>query len=328
MSQATPLLSMILIFFAGLTAAQDQQAAQKQKSGNKVSQRRQNQHPPKIDGATVEVYKTVGDVELNAWIFQPATVDKKANRPVAVFFFGGGWKSGSPSQFVPHCQHLAERGMVGIVVDYRVASRHNVKMTSCVADAKSAIRWVRENADRLGIDPNRIVAGGGSAGGHLAAATALLNDFDEPTDNKKTSCRPNAMLLFNPALVLAPIAGQQFFDEAKVERFRQNSGGEPEKVSPYHSVSTKVPPAIIFHGKSDTTVPYRTVELFTKKMTENGNRCELVGYEGQGHGFFNARNSGGYYQKTVAEMDRFLVSLGYLDPVKPEITPATKTNAK
>lgn len=330
MGRTNSLLSLTLVLLIGLAAeAQDKPAGKKPAAENKPSVRQQKQHPPKIADANVEVYKTVNDVELNAWIFQPKPTDKKANRPAAVFFFGGGWRSGSPTQFVPHCQYLAERGMVGIVVDYRVSSRHNVKMTACVADAKSAIRWVRQNADRLGIDPERIVAGGGSAGGHLAAATALLTDFDDPADNKKVSCQPNAMLLFNPALVLAPVDGQQFFDEAKVARFKQASGADPEKISPYHSVSANVPPTIIFHGKADTTVPYATADLFANRMKQYGNRCVMVGYEGQGHGFFNAKRSGDvYYRKTVAEMDKFLVSLGYLDAVVPKTTSSSPSRAK
>ncbi len=320
----------MLVLLVGLVAvAQEQPAKQKRKASAKATQRQPKQYPPEIAEAQVEVYKTVGDVELNVWIFEPKTSDKTSKRPAAVFFFGGGWRSGSPTQFVPHCQHLVQRGVVGIVVDYRVSSRHNVKMTACIADAKSAIRWVRENADRLGVDPDRIVAGGGSAGGHLAAATALLPEFDESTDNMKISCRPNAMLLFNPALVLAPVDGQQFFDEERAERFKDASGVDPVKVSPYHNVSANAPPAIIFHGKSDTTVPYATAELFARKMVDNGNRCELVGYEGQRHGFFNANKAGDeYYQKTVAEMDRFLTSLGYLDATRTERSLPTSSRSK
>jgi acetyl esterase/lipase len=316
MDRIRVLLPVVLMLLIGLPVASQEDAPAKNKNTNqnRVGQRQQRQYPPQIDDAEAEVYKTVGDVKLNAWIFQPKNDNANVKRPAAVFFFGGGWRSGSPTQFVPHCRHLAEQGMIGIVVDYRVSSRHNVKMTACVADAKSAIRWVRENSQRLGIDPDRIVAGGGSAGGHLAAATALLTDFAEPSENQDVSCKPNALLLFNPALVLAPVEGHdEFFDPAKVERFKQTSGTDPVKVSPYHGIASNEPPTIIFHGKADTTVPYATAALFAEQMQKKGNRCELVGYEGQGHGFFNANRKGDeYYKKTVAEMDKFLRSLGYL----------------
>jgi acetyl esterase len=270
----------------------------------------QKKYPPHFEGARAEVYKTIGDVKLSLHIFEPAT-GPKTNRPAIVFFFGGGWTSGSPTQFETQCRHLAARGMVAITADYRVGSRHQVKPTACVADAKSALRWVRANASRLGLDSNRIAAGGGSAGGHLAAAIATLPDFDEPSEDKKISSIPNALVLFNPALVLAPLPGlelKNIGDRVPAERL----GTAPEKISPAHHVKRGTPPAIIFHGKVDTTVPYATAEAFTKAMQNAGNRCELVGYEGMGHGFFNYGRNGGRYDETVAAMDKFLVSLGWL----------------
>ena len=203
-----------------------------------------------------------------------------------MFFFGGGWTSGSPQQFEKQCQYFASRGMVAITADYRVASRQQVKPVQCVADAKSAIRWVRKNAARLGVDPNRIVASGGSAGGHIAACTAVVPGLDEPGEDTSISAVPNAAVLFNPALVLAPLEG------LNLERFESRVGAErmgiePQKLSPAHNVRAGAPPMIIFHGKADTTVPYATAEAFAAKMKAAGNRCELVGFDGQAHGFFN-----------------------------------------
>ncbi len=268
-------------------------------------------YPPVFAGARSEVYKEIGDVKLSLSIFEPAAGSKTA-RPAIVFFFGGGWTNGNPKQFEQHCRHLASRGMVAITADYRVASRHQVKVTACVADAKSAIRWVRENAERLGIDPDRIAAGGGSAGGHLAAAAATLPMFDEPTENRQVSSVPNALVLFNPALVLAPFEGialEDFESRVPAERL----GADPVKLSPVHHVKKGAPPAIIFHGRADTTVPYSTAQGFTRVMQTAGNRCELAGFDGQAHGFFNyGRGDGTGYRATVAAMDAFLVSLGYL----------------
>ena len=141
-------------------------------------------------GAHAEVYKTIGDTRLELFLFTLEGHQPTDHRPAIVFFFGGGWNNGTPKQFEPHCRMLAAQGMVAITADYRVASRHQVKVVDCVRDAKSAVRWVRQNAQRLGIDPQRIAAGGGSAGGHLAAATATLPEFDEPTEDAKISSRP------------------------------------------------------------------------------------------------------------------------------------------
>jgi arylsulfatase A-like enzyme/acetyl esterase/lipase len=286
---------------------------------SRASSRRDLQ-PSVLTGARTEVYKRVDETELRMHIFEPAD-GAKTNRAAIVFFFGGGWNSGSPQQFEEHCRHFAERGMVAMAADYRVRSRHGVQVVSCVADAKSAIGWVRENAGRLGIDPHRIAAGGGSAGGHLAAATATLPGFDEaagadrnvraPRDVAVSSV-PDALVLFNPALALAPLAGF----EARELEFRMSEerlGADAKALSPAHHVKTGVPPTIIFHGREDQTVPYASVEVFARLMREAGNRCELVGYDGQGHGFFNVGRSGErYFRETLARADEFLVSLGFL----------------
>lgn len=269
-------------------------------------------YPPDLPGAMAEVYKTIGGVELKLWIFTSEGHRGADRKPAIVFFFGGGWTSGSPKQFEQQCKHLASRGMVAITADYRVASRHQVKVADCVRDAKSAIRWVRSNSRRLGIDPNRIAAGGGSAGGHLAAATAILPDLEEPGEDSRVSSRSNSLVLFNPALVLAAVS-EAGLDKAAFAKLADRVGTEPEAVSPYHHVKRGAPPTIIFHGKADTTVPYRTVEAFARKMTAAGNRCELEGYDGQTHGFFNyGRGNSEYFEKTLKRADQFLVSLGYL----------------
>lgn len=265
-------------------------------------------YPPNLPDARVETYKTVDGVQLKLWIFSPKNHHPTNCLPAIVFFFGGGWSSGSPQQFEEQCRYLAGRGMVAITADYRVKTRQNVKPFQCVEDARSAIRWVRANATKLGIDPNRIAAGGGSAGGHLAACTVFITEFDVPTENKNISAMPNALVLFNPALVLAPLDVYKFAgngERAAEERF----GTKPEKISPAHHVKPGAPPTIIFHGKADTTVPYITAEAFTAVMKKAGNRCELVGFDGATHSFFNREP---FFTQTLKAADTFLVSLGWL----------------
>jgi acetyl esterase len=270
-------------------------------------------YPPMLPGAQVESYKTIGDTKLNLYVYYPQGHKPTDQRAAIVFFFGGGWTNGSPGQFEQHCKHLAARGMVAMTADYRVASRHQVKAVSCVADAKSAIRYVRKEAARLGIDPKRIVAAGGSAGGHIAACTGVLGGFDESSENASVSSVPNALALFNPAVVLAAAEGLTSANQERVAALKERMGVEPRALSPYHNVRQGAPPTIIFHGKADTTVPYATAEMFAKAMTDAGNTCTLVGYEGQAHGFFNyGRGGNEHYEKTIAALDEFLVGLGYI----------------
>ncbi|MCP5540705.1 MAG: alpha/beta hydrolase [Akkermansiaceae bacterium] len=279
-------------------------------------------YPPEMTGAKVEVYREIDGVKLNAYVFEPSGHQASDKRPAAVFFFGGGWKGGTPGQFLPQCAHLAKGGMVAISVDYRVKSRQEVAPQDCVRDAKAAIRWVRANAARLGVDPDRIAAGGGSAGGHLAAAVALVPGFEEG-DHSEVSSMPNALLLFNPAVILAPVEGHP--DILPAEKFAdlaERMNGKAKEISPYHFVRAGLPPSIIFHGTNDDAVPFPTVQLFQQAMAAAGNRCELKAYEGQPHGFFNPGRGEGepraeatrrYYQ-TLEQLDAFLTSLGYLKP--------------
>ncbi|MCH7228286.1 alpha/beta hydrolase [Haloferula sp. A504] len=256
-------------------------------------------YPPDPADARVETYREVDGVKLRLWIFGES--DPAEPKPAIVFFFGGGWKSGSPAQFEPQARHFAERGMIAITADYRVASRHQAKPIDCVSDAKAAIAWTRENAGRLGIDPARIAAAGGSAGGHIAACTGTVSGFGSDE-------RPNAMILFNPACTLAPIAGwdpKGFGTNVPAERL----GAEPEAISPSHHIGKHTPPTLILHGKKDTTVPYDSVQAFDELMHKAKRDCKLVGYEGQGHGFFNR---GKPYDQTLAKADRFLVGLGWI----------------
>jgi len=277
-------------------------------------------YPPVLEGAHTEVYKTVGDVKLNMYLYFPkdhvlAHEGRGGfkRRPAIVFFFGGGWRGGSPTQFMHHCQYLASRGMVAMTADYRVASRHNVKAVDCVRDAKSAVRWVRHNSERLGIDANRIVAAGGSAGGHLAACTGVIDGFEEATEQPSVSSCPNAMALFNPAVVLAPISGKFEGDSRKLKDLGDRMGVKPEQLSPYHHIRKGAPPSIVFHGVADVTVPFETAKLFANRMKEVGNRCELNSYPGRGHGFFNySAKDNQPYHSTLSQLDAFLVSLGYL----------------
>jgi acetyl esterase/lipase len=243
--------------------------------------------PDELPGARPYVYKETPQGELRLHVFTPSQAPEKS--PAIVFFFGGGWRAGTIKQFVPHSQHLASRGMVAIVADYRVSGRHKTTPAEAIADAKSALRWVREHADELGVDPTRVVAAGGSAGGHLAAATALVPGFEDETHG---DAQPNALLLFNP-VVLVP------------ERFSELSA----KISPLTYVRKGVPPALIFHGAADTTVPISTVHEFCKQMTAVGNKCKVESTPDATHGFFNRSP---HLEQTMERMDRFLTELGYL----------------
>ncbi|MEK0451852.1 MAG: Acetylxylan esterase precursor [Verrucomicrobiota bacterium] len=249
--------------------------------------------------AETRVYKKAGDRELRLHIEKPADWKATDKRPAIVFFFGGGWVGGTPEQFRPQSEYFAGRGIVGIRVEYRTIPKgEKGPPLVCCADAKSAMRYVRGHAAELGVDPARIAAAGGSAGGHLAAFTALVPGLDDPADDLKISCKPDALLLFNPVFNNGP---GQWGHERVGERFRE--------FSPAHNIAKGAPPTIVFLGDSDKLIGVPVLREYEAAMKAAGARCDAHVYPGAGHGFFNKDP---HKSQTIEESDKFLVSLGWL----------------
>jgi acetyl esterase len=256
------------------------------------------------------IYKTIGATELKVFIYRPAGLRSNEKPPAIIFFFGGGFVGGKVTQFVPQCKYLAERGLVAMVADYRVKSRQDATPFECVADAKSAIRWLRIHADELGIDGNRIVASGGSSGGNIAVCTALIKGLDEKEEDLSVSSVPDALVLFNPPLNMV-----ESIKNPK-ELFRERSDRVTE-ISPYHHISSEAPPMIIFHGTKDSSVPFRQAVVFCDEMKKYGNRCELVPFEERDHGFFNwDKGDNPDFFSTMDYTVKFLISIGYMNEEK------------
>ena len=248
------------------------------------------------------LYKTTPQGELNMHVFSPAgEMQAAVLRPCVVFFFGGGWKSGTYAQFVPQAEYLASRGIIAACADYRIASIHKTLPDCAVEDAKSAIRWVRGHAVELGVDPDKVIAAGGSAGGHLAACTALCPGFDAATDDKAISAKPNALVLFNPALNIATLFKERANTQSPI------SLEMAEAITPNSFVSKDTPPAILFFGGAD---PLKAGgDEYVSKARALGLRAEMWSAPAMPHGFFNRTP---WIQVTARQMDQFLVSLGYL----------------
>lgn len=246
------------------------------------------------------IYKKVGDVELDLFIEKPADWKDSDKRSAIIFFFGGGWVGGTPEQFKTQSEYFATRGMVGIRVHYRVIPKGDKgPPVVCCNDAKSAMRWVRMNAAKLGVDPDRIAASGGSAGGHLAAFASMVGGMDDPTDELKISPRADALVLFNPVFDNGPEKG--YGGTRFGERFKE--------FSPAHNITSEAPPTIVFLGGKDDLIPVSVLDRFKANMDKAGVRCETRIYDGMPHGFFNREP---YKTATLIEADRFLASLGWL----------------
>jgi len=243
---------------------------------------------------TTVIYKEINDVQLEMVVYQPQ-LRFDAPVPAIVFFFGGGWVGGNPDHFALQAEYLASRGMVAICPDYRTKSKHGTTPFESVKDAISAMRYLKIHGTEMGIDTSRIVASGGSAGGHLAACTALIDDVEEETDNKNIAPDPFALVLFNPVVD----TGKKGYGQEKLD-------GREFEISPVHHITQNVPPTLIMHGKADEVVAYENVKRFQEVMKQEGNECVLKGYKKQGHGFFNYHRKPRFFRKTLQRTETFL----------------------
>lgn len=254
----------------------------------------------KLAPSRTVVYKKVGDRELALHVFEPAGHKATDARPCFVTIHGGGWTGGNPQRMYPFAAHYMKQGLVGISVQYRLhQAKAGVTVFDCVKDARSAIRYLRAHAQEFGIDPQKIIVSGGSAGGHLAAATALFDGVNEEGEDLSVSPRPNALVLLFPVIDCS----KEGYGQAKI-------GDRWQEISPLHHVRAGVPPTLTFHGTGDTVTPFAGAKAFHESMQKLGNRSELVVNEGGVHGYLMRDRT--LLDDTLARSDAFLASLGLL----------------
>ncbi len=254
------------------------------------------------EAGTVEevAYKTVDQGDLKMQIHLPKDWKPADRRPAILFFFGGGWRVGSTSQFKTQAEYFASRGLVTARADYRVQTRHGTSASEAVEDAFSALRWLQEHADQYGIDPSKIIASGGSAGGHLAACTGMAPE-SAPTANPAPApapARPCALILFNPVLAI---------DDPRILRAARVSEEVGLQISPTLHVDAQTPPTLLLYGTDDPLEAQAQPYLDAAKKA--GVRAELYTARDVSHGFFNREP---WKTRTIIRADEFLESLGYL----------------
>ena len=243
------------------------------------------------------VYREIAGRELKLHVFLPEGWKPTDRRPCFHIIHGGGWGGMDPSRMYPFAADFARRyGMVAVAPEYRLyRPDRSVSVFDCVDDANASVRYLRTHAAELGIDPERLVVSGASAGGHLAVGTAL---FAGEGDAAKAS-RPNALVLLFPVIDTS----KDGYGQAKIgERWRE--------LSPMHQVRPGLPPTLTFHGTGDTTTPFAGAKAFHEKMVAAGNRSELEVNEGGVHGYLMREEA--LYEATISRTAEFLQSLGIL----------------
>jgi|GEM_PF-351362 len=262
----------------------------------------------KVGDHVVYIYAIAGGKPLKAYVFQPKSGQNTHRHPAIALFHGGGWAIGDPEWAFGLARHFASLGMVSVAIQYRLSDQLSITPLEAMADARAAIRWIRGNAIRFGIDPAQIAAYGWSAGAHLAASAAV---FDDTTPSTTISCVPNALVLKSPAVFLeADMWAQQLL----VAR------ADISSISPATHIRKNLPPTLLLEGRHDTVTPINGVCLFCDRMRNAGNRCDLKIFERVGHLFTPDSLRDDEWPKpdpnveaqALTATDEFLTSLGFL----------------
>jgi len=263
--------------------------------------------PLSIPGSEPFVFRKIGDVELRLHVVKPTGWTAGDKRPAFIYYFGGGWTSGTPESGMRLAKWAASKGMVGILPDYRTRNRFQTTPEDCISDGRAAVRWIGEHAAELGVDPAKLIATGGSAGGHVAAWTAITAAGPAAND-PAPALVPAAVVLINP------VTDTKNGGYGGNKRFG-NKAARALAASVPDQMQAKMPPTLVFHATADATVPYANSVAFRDRLVATGNRCELVTFEGLGHAYFSSKfgEAGkAAYEKTIADTSAFLTSLGLL----------------
>jgi len=210
--------------------------------------------------------------------------------PAVVCIHGGGFRAGNRESYLPLCIRLAQHGYVAATVTYRLSPRD--QFPAPVHDVKAAVRWLRANAARFGIDPERIGVTGGSAGGHLALFLGLTGGIAEfegngpyPEQSSRVACVVN---YYGPTDFTKSYG--KSVDAADVLPLFLGGDLDHErsahiKASPLNWVSPSAAPVLTIHGTEDKYVAYEQAVWLNERLKAAGVETELETLEGAGHGF-------------------------------------------
>ena len=231
--------------------------------------------PASLPGSEAHVYRELPGEPLRLHVFRPAEWQPGDQRPAFVWFFGGGWLRGSPTQSAGWARRASAVGLVGVAVDYRTRERFGTDATAAVADARRALRWVQDHATEFGVDPARVIVGGSSAGAHLALWAAIPTAPVGASADDSPRLPPAALLLVSAPADTSRATG------IGAERF----GPDPDAYSPLQHLPATLPPTLLIHGDADRTVPYRYALALHEALVTRGAQVEFVTVPGGTHGF-------------------------------------------
>ncbi len=256
------------------------------------------------------VYAAYGSRQLRLDLFLPKS--GTGPFPAVVYIHGGGWSGGNKGAFRRQAAHMATKGFAGACIEYRLSGE--AKFPAALYDSKAAVRWMRANAKQYRVNPDRIGAAGGSAGGHLVAmlgTTAHIRELEGDGGNAGISSRVQAVAAFNPAVDLVSF-GKKASDNASNSVFAflgATFADKPDlwaQATPLTHVRKDSAAHLFLHGTSDALVPYQQSVDMMEKLKKAGVPAEIFTADGASHGFFNRPP---WFEPTLHRMEEFFTRL-------------------
>ena len=254
-------------------------------------------HDRRDEASEIKAYRTVEGVTLNAHIFYPENHEKSKVKPAHLFFHGGGWAIGLPEWSYSSCKRAAKNGRVAIAFDYRKRNVYGTDIKASVSDALAAIAWVRENASELGIDPNKVLADGFSAGAHLALVSSMIENRQDFGITSDFSSRPDALILGSCPY---DIAGRDVY----------NIKYDTRTISPLYLIKENLPPIFAYHAEEDQMVKFSEFEKFRNAIQKTKNSFTSRSYPGVGHFFEESSKEDAIERGKLRE--EFLIKHGFI----------------
>ena len=231
-------------------------------------------------------------------------------RPAILFVHGGGWRGGDKRDFRGLGEGFARRGYVSILLNYRLLTDTGNRFPAQLDDVQRAVRWVRANADRYGIAPQRIGALGASAGGHLVALLGTTDTLDNrPPELSQYSSRAQCVVdLFGPTDLTKQFPVTRELDVQKL--VHDFLGGTPDQkpdlyreASPYVHVDGATVPFLIFQGGRDPLVPAEQSRIFAERLRASGVPVTYIEFPDEGHGIERQEDKAKFVTATTEFFD-------------------------
>ncbi len=234
------------------------------------------------------VFGKGGETELKLDLAMPK--EGEGPFPAILCLHGGGWVGGERQQMKGTIEAMAQRGYVAISPDYRLAPQD--RFPAQIEDCKAAVRWVRANAEKYRINPEKIGVFGFSAGAHLACLLGVTSKDDGLEGNggnaEQSSAVQAVVSFFGPTDFTQPVWSDKVMDR-HLKPFLGGTAQEKAEVyrraSPFTYAGKNAPPFLFVHGTADDIVPIEQSEEMVKKLRQAGVSARLIAVVGEGHGW-------------------------------------------